>query len=173
MPMIARKSRRLSRHLLMCAVVLAGATAHAQPSANSGPAEHCDRDSSRIGRVQMRLVDAALKLDLAGLNDFSEAPIVGCLTGRGQSLTIDRVSLQAGRNYSIVAVCDEDCDDIDLLVISETGQPIGADLDLGADARVDIKPVWSGDYVVRVMAPGCIRSPACAFAIGIFVRRQP
>jgi hypothetical protein len=134
----------------------------------------CERDASRIGSVQMQLVEAALKLDLIeGDADFVVAPMIGCAT-TSRARVSEPLILEAGRDYRIVAVCEAStCLDLDLVILDEGRNTVGADLEPGAEPRIDLRPPWTGRYVLHLTAPGCLRPKGCAYAVGVFARRQP
>lgn len=123
--------------------------------------------AGRAGPVQMQLVEAALRLRLEDAQ-VSHRPLLGCLAPN-RSVTLP-APLPAGSGQTLVAVCDKArCDDIDLVVYDDARRVVGADVGVGAEARVDLSPPWAGEYVLRVFLPAC-RDADCAFAVGLFSR---
>lgn len=153
------------------AIALAGlwlaAGAAGQTAGPAASAKSCSADRGRAGAVQMQLVEAALRLRLEDAQ-VSHRPLLGCLAS-GRSLTLP-VPLPAGSGQTLVAVCDKaQCDDIDLVLYDEARRVVGADLEVGTEARVDLNPPWAGEYVLRIFLPAC-RAADCAFAVGLFSR---
>lgn len=171
---VAVALRRSVVAALAAMLCLPAAAALAQADLSAEALRQCERDSKRIGDVQLQLVERALKLGLEG-SQLAYAPIIGCLA-ENESRAVDRVQLKKDERYVVVAVCEKDrCPDIDLTVIDEANHTIAADLESGPDARVDVRPRWDGEYLVKILLAGCRegRKPAvCSFATGIF-RRAP
>ncbi|WP_019674068.1 hypothetical protein [Psychrobacter lutiphocae] len=59
------------------------------------------------------------------------------------------------KEYSLVAVCDDDCTDLDLYVYDKNGKVVGYDDDDTATAIVDFTAEYSGDYDVEVTMYEC------------------
>ena len=166
--MAGRDIARCGRHAAAAlASLLLAAGAAGQTAGPAAPANSCSADRGRAGAVQMQLVEAALRLRLEDAQ-FSQRPLLGCLAS-GRSVTLP-VPLPAGSGQTLVAVCDKaQCDDINLVLYDEARRVVGADLEVGAEARVDLTPPWAGEYVLRVFLPAC-RAAECAFAVGLFSR---
>ena len=78
------------------------------------------------------------------------------------------ITLANGRDYRVVALCDEDCDDIDVYLEDMDGNEIDSDVSIN-DAPV-VQATGRGDRVrVRVRMYSCNVEP-CYYALGIFVR---
>lgn len=76
------------------------------------------------------------------------------------------LTMPAGKTGSVMAVCDQDCSDIDLVVRSG-GQEIGSDL-LADDAPVVMIENRSGPMSVEVRMVSCSVAP-CAYRVILFV----
>ena len=77
-------------------------------------------------------------------------------------------TLANGRDYRFVALCDEDCDDIDIYLEDLNGNVIDEDISIN-DAPV-VGATGRGDRVrVRVRMYSCSVEP-CYYALGMFVR---
>ena len=76
--------------------------------------------------------------------------------------------LQSGRDYRMIALCDEDCDDIDIYLEDMDGNTIDSDTSIN-DAPV-VQATGRGERVrLRVNMYSCNVEP-CYYAVGIFVR---
>jgi hypothetical protein len=93
------------------------------------------------------------------------SPMTGSLrTGTNATHT---VQLNAGTQYMLVGVCDDDCTDIDLVLLDPSGAQIGADLDRDAIPVVQVTPSRSGTYSVRASMPSCSSQP-CFYGVGVY-----
>ncbi|HKP76136.1 MAG TPA: hypothetical protein VJT67_11380, partial [Longimicrobiaceae bacterium] len=75
-------------------------------------------------------------------------------------------SLVAGRDYSVIAVCDEGCDHPTLDFPAPAGAVLNETSSQERVATVKIRPRRAGEYAVRIRMGGC-RSERCAYAIGL------
>ena len=77
------------------------------------------------------------------------------------------VTLDGGKDYVIVGVCDQDCTDVDLTIYNSDGDEIDSDL------QTDDKPVLtfstsrSGRYRIKVSMVRCSANP-CRYGVGIW-----
>ncbi len=79
------------------------------------------------------------------------------------------LSLDSGLDYKIVAVCDEDCSDIDMWIYDSSGNLIDAD-ELDDDTPiVDVTPRWDGKFKIKIKMYECTREP-CKVGIGVFAQ---
>lgn len=85
---------------------------------------------------------------------------------QGQYTTFD-LSMQQGRRYAIVGVCDQDCTDLDLILYDENGNKIDDDVADDDAPVVAVSPRWSGRFRVRVRMQTCSVNP-CAFGLVVF-----
>lgn len=82
-----------------------------------------------------------------------------------ESLTL---SLRAGRQYALVAVCDNDCSDIDLRLYDN-------DTEVDSDIQNDDKPVvmvaprGDGKFRLKIIMAKCATSP-CFYGVGLFAK---
>lgn len=97
----------------------------------------------------------------------SHEPTWGMLDSREAEDTL--VSLKAGQSYAVVAVCDYDCDDIDLALYDRNGQTAEVDEDESDIAVVSYRPIASGDHTIRVRMYSCEVEP-CGYGIKVYVR---
>lgn len=79
------------------------------------------------------------------------------------------VSLSGGVNYGIIATCDEDCDDIDLMIYDEAGNELDSDTLADDYPVLNFRTPYSGDFRLRVRMYSCSVSP-CYYAYEIYRR---
>ncbi len=99
-----------------------------------------------------------------GLRQMEE-PRTGSLdAGEEESQSL---SLQSGNHYMMVAVCDNDCTDIDLRLYGPNGDQIDVDVELDDTPIVDVAPGRSGTYRLEVVMVTCSTEP-CFYGVGIY-----
>ena len=79
------------------------------------------------------------------------------------------ISLRRNQSYAILAVCDEDCSDIDLYLYDEDGDQIDTDTSIDQEPVVRVTPRRNADYRVRVRMYSCDTEP-CYYAFGVYER---
>lgn len=72
----------------------------------------------------------------------------------------------AGQEYVVLAVCDDDCADIDLYLSDEEGNEVGADTEVGKWPVIVTDRLEAG-YTIEVFMAECAVAP-CYFAVGAF-----
>ena len=77
------------------------------------------------------------------------------------------ITLTKGVTYKIVAVCDNDCEDIDLCIWDENGNRIDCDESEDDYPVLEVTPRWTGEFSFRVTMYDCGNNP-CYFGIGVF-----
>ena len=80
-----------------------------------------------------------------------------------------RVTLDGGRQYRIVSICDSDCNNVDLRILDIEGEILDIDIELNEFPEVETTPANTAQYQVGVSIPGCHES-RCTIGIGIFGR---
>lgn len=81
------------------------------------------------------------------------------------------VLLYPTNQYSIVAVCDQKCEDIDLIIKDESGREVASDRNDDAVAVVTLVPPAEGRYLVSVRMDKCSTRGSCHFGLGVFIKR--
>lgn len=76
-------------------------------------------------------------------------------------------NFSANKEYIFVAVCDNDCEDIDLYLNNVDGDEIDKDTEEDDYPVVSFSPAYSGKYELKVTMYSCEIEP-CYFGIGIF-----
>jgi hypothetical protein len=77
------------------------------------------------------------------------------------------VTLQAGMHYIMVGVCDNDCPDIDLMLLDDTGNEIDSDYETDAVPIVEVTPFRAQSYRVHVYMADCTSAP-CFYGVGVY-----
>lgn len=91
--------------------------------------------------------------------------LTGSLNNQGDESLV--VNLNTGTHYLIAAVCDADCDDVDLQVFSSDGTKMGEDMLTDDHPIVEIDTAYSGQYRVKVLMASCKANP-CYYGVQIY-----
>jgi hypothetical protein len=83
-----------------------------------------------------------------------------------ESLTLP---LRAGRQYAVLAVCDNDCTDIDLRLYSGSDKEISVDIEDDDTPIVTIAPDQDGKFRLKITMAKCSTSP-CFYGVGLFAK---
>jgi hypothetical protein len=116
-------------------------------------------------QVRVLLLARAVALDEVGSFQLSHEPEIGMLGD--DSYELKSLQLEAGTLYALVAVCDEDCLDIDLVLFDENANVISSDLDADDMPIVLATPAWTGRFVLGISMRQCLRAP-CYYGVGVF-----
>lgn len=77
------------------------------------------------------------------------------------------ISLQGGVRYILVGVCDNDCTDVDLRLVDESGQEVDSDYEEDDVPMVEAAPARAARYTVHVYMAKCSSEP-CFYGVGVF-----
>jgi hypothetical protein len=127
--------------------------------------------NSQSGDVWERAVANQLYRVSGRLRNDGYARATTTYTGaieQGQQQYAD-VYLKADVNYAFVAVCDQDCMDVDLVLLDQAGNVIDQDLGRDDTPIVSVTPKWDGTFRVWTKMVSCRRGP-CRWGMGIFIR---
>ena len=83
--------------------------------------------------------------------------------------TNQNVSLEAGNDYAIWGVCDQDCSDIDLTLYDEDGDQVDQDIQTDDKPLVRVTPRRNGRYRIKISMANCSANP-CRYGVGVWVR---
>lgn len=77
--------------------------------------------------------------------------------------------LDGGEDFKIVAVCDEDCDDIDIniKVYDLNGNLVAEDVETDDYPEVNVRPRYTSRFRIKVIMYNCGES-YCYYGIGIY-----
>ena len=107
-----------------------------------------------------------LRIEL-GLTNLSHNIVTGSLDDDERETVM--AELEGGSSYSLLAVCDHDCLDIDLRIKTRSGTMLDEDLDLDEFAVCEISVAGSGTmtFEVEVIMVTCEDEP-CRYAVAVF-----
>lgn len=77
------------------------------------------------------------------------------------------IKLSKGKNYGFAAVCDEDCNDVDLSLKDANGQVIQEDIDDKDTAVVKYTAKNTGRYYLSVDMAAC-NEVECGYGVGLY-----
>lgn len=83
-----------------------------------------------------------------------------------ESLTL---SVRAGRQYAILAVCDNDCADIDLRIYGENNKEIDSDIEGDDKPILTVTPTTDGKFQLKITMAKCTTSP-CFYGVGLYAK---
>jgi hypothetical protein len=89
---------------------------------------------------------------------------------QGQTWNIP-VDLAAGVDYSMVGVCDRDCNDLDIALFDQSGQILAQDTSTDDHPVVNVSPAMPGRYMMQVRMYRCNVAP-CYYAVALFGRQR-
>ena len=140
---------------------LGPAPAQASPSqpASSAP-------SSYEQQIMGRLAQAEQSFASQGFQQLAQ-PMSGQLP-QGQMQNVP-VTLNAGAEYRIIGVCDDDCSDFDLYLYDQNDNVVSQDNGADATPIVAATPQWNGPFTVQAVMHNCRVSP-CYYALAIYGR---
>lgn len=69
--------------------------------------------------------------------------------------TTSNLQASAGKRYTVAAVCDTDCSDIDIRVTDKYGDIVGEDADATDQAVIQFKANYSGNYTIKTTMFNC------------------
>ncbi|HEX8392753.1 MAG TPA: hypothetical protein VF665_10395 [Longimicrobium sp.] len=117
------------------------------------------------------LADAARAASRAGFRAeprvFDARGLTGMLP-RGGSVVVD-ASLRAGAHYMVVAVCDGDCQDLDLRVGAPDGTRLDEDVSEDDVPVLEFTATQDGAYPLSVIMSDC-RAEMCRFAVKVLAQ---
>ncbi|OLC08512.1 MAG: hypothetical protein AUH42_01240 [Gemmatimonadetes bacterium 13_1_40CM_70_11] len=79
------------------------------------------------------------------------------------------ITLHPGTSYAFLAVCDEDCRDVDLRLFDPDGDEVDSDVGTDDWPIVKVTPSVTGKYQVKVIMASCAGNP-CYYGIGVFTK---
>ncbi len=128
---------------------------------------HPGRESDQLGDIgtsRLRL----FKKELGELGYTQEGKDLGGALGHTQEAEIP-LPLEAGIEYRIGAVCDDDCVDLDLILRGPEGDTINSDVLRDAFPVVIYAPPQDGEYDLLVRMAVCFIEP-CGFRVAAMSR---
>lgn len=117
-------------------------------------------------QILQRLSQAEQAFAAQGFQQVSP-PFSGQLP-QGQYAAVP-ATLQAGIEYRIIGVCDNDCGDLDLVLYDQNNVLISQDNLQDATPVVAVAPQWSGPFTVQAVMHNCTVAP-CYYALALYGR---
>ena len=139
-----------------CALVLVGLSVAVAALAGDAWDEQC--------REQLSLAGAALA---SQGYELTHQLYTGKLDS-GAKKTLG-IALEKGRQYALVGVCDEDCKDLDLVLLDLDDEEVDSDVELDEFPMVEVEVTDAGDFKVKVLMADCRNDP-CSYGIGVFAK---
>ena len=123
-------------------------------------------DDEPVENVLEQLQMSAVVLGLNGF-DSIDNPIV-FMMDEGETRRA-QIKLIGGRHYTLIAVCDDDCDDVDIRLLAPNGKVVDVDDGDNEPAVIDGVIPSTGRYTVEIRLPDCDSDP-CAVAAAPFIQ---
>ncbi|MBZ2189120.1 hypothetical protein K8B33_08425 [Alcanivorax sp. JB21] len=125
--------------------------------------------SAQSGGVVGMQIEEGVRIFLGGGYVLRESPRFGALeAGEREELV---VRLQGGRAHVMLAACDQDCDDIDLVLRDSRGNVVASDL-LDDDLPVlNYTPKVEAEYRVSVIMVNCSIEP-CGYGLAVMLTEE-
>lgn len=95
---------------------------------------------------------------------LSQDPQVSMLPAEG--FEAFPVEMRTGVPVFVIGLCDENCSDLDIVIVSPTSQAVAADEQRDAFPFVAMRPEEAGTYEIQVRMPACTAG-ACAFGLQV------
>jgi hypothetical protein len=116
------------------------------------------------GLVRMQLDSAVVLMRQTSFTQ--EGPFRGGALADGGVATV-QIDFRAGRSYIVMAVCDGDCEDLDLELHDPAGDLVDSDFELDDVPMVATETTAAGRYSVVVSMASCSVNP-CAYGLAVF-----
>ncbi|MDD2868997.1 hypothetical protein [Neomegalonema sp.] len=149
-------------HLLwaLLGLSLFSAPARAQEAA---PEDFPSADAAYVGQVNALLDAARRRLEGAGFElQHRQVSAVEANTNWDSE-----AYLEEGERYAVVAVCDVDCNDVDLQIEDPSGGEAASDYGMSDTGFARFTALETGTFKAQVRMYGC-QAPACYAAVGVF-----
>ena len=98
---------------------------------------------------------------------YAGSPFTGQL-GEGKRETL-RIALREGTQYALVALCDEDCRDLEVSVLGEDDAVLAKSEGWSHRPLLEVQPQATGKYRIVVTMAHCGSGP-CAYGVGVFMK---
>lgn len=119
-----------------------------------------------LANVRDQLREAGRAAEGAGYR-LSHDPFTGKLRPRDAEFIT--ITLRAGVSYIIVAVCDQDCRDMDLRLFDENRNLVSEDMSPDAIPVVSVTPRRTATFRIQAIMSHCAARD-CLYGVGAFAR---
>ncbi len=122
--------------------------------------------------AQQSAIDAQLQRLSGRMDERNMAQAARDLTGslRNGQRTDWTIFLVKEVDYRIHGVCDNDCRDLDLILLDERGNEISQDTSTDDIPIVNARPKWTGRFTLRVIMADCKVNP-CNYGVRFFAQK--
>jgi len=114
--------------------------------------------------IDAQLVRLSARMEARNMAQASRDLTGSLRTGQRTDWTIFLVK---DVDYRIHGVCDNDCRDLDLILLDERGSEISQDTSTDDIPIVNARPKWTGRFTLRVLMEDCKISP-CNYGVRFF-----
>jgi hypothetical protein len=139
------------------ATTLAFAGMSLAPSAYAQPAEYIRQLANQLSQARESYVPNSYRLVTGPDNDN---------LSQGDSDNYN-VTLQGGRSYKLVGVCDNDCTDLDITLYDSDGDVVDRDLLDDDKPVVSVSGKSGGRYRMNVSMASCSES-TCYYSVAVY-----
>lgn len=115
-------------------------------------------------QLQAQLAEVSGYMAQEGFQPVGTPFVSGLAQGASQAVPVE---LHQGFEYRIVAVCDQDCSDIDLRLNDQNNNEVAADIAMDDRPIVQVAPRWTGPFQLNVQMATCTVAP-CYFAAQLY-----
>lgn len=143
------------KRILIAAVTLCGMAA--APSAFAQSSEVIRQLGAQLSQARNSYVPDNYRLVIGPDNDFLSQ-------GNSDDYT---VTLQGGRSYKLVGVCDNDCSDLDITLYDSDGDVVDRDMLNDDQPVVSVSGKSSGRYRMNVLMASCSTS-VCYYSVAVY-----
>ena len=105
-------------------------------------------------------------LEAKGFSRNQEIRTGSLREGEGNEVTL---TLNAGKTYALIGVCDNDCVDLDLHLYDASDNEVSSDTQTHDAPIVRVTPRETGTYRLKIVMTACKTSP-CYFGVGVYGR---
>jgi hypothetical protein len=118
--------------------------------------------------LSQRLAEAGRVVGEGGYMRAAGPFVGGLATQQSRRYTL---TLRAGQDYRVIAVCDSRCGDIDLRLYDANGNQIAEDTLNDNVPRLAIRPPATGAHTIEIDMYQCAASPEpCWYALNVYTR---
>jgi hypothetical protein len=148
-------------------VQVADQAASMQPAAGATPVQPAPTTADNPQAIILQqLQQAQAQAAQQGFQQVGQ-PFASSLA-QGQSWNVP-AQLMQGYDYRVLAVCDRDCADLDLVVFDNNGAQVAQDTATSSQPVVAVAPAYSANFTVQVQMFNCSVAP-CYYAVVLYAR---
>lgn len=119
-------------------------------------------------QLDVQLAGITQELAQQGFQPIGQPFYGGLMNGAAQR--IPPTVLQQGGDYRVIGVCDNDCRDLDLVLVDENQVEIARDTSTDDVPVVASQPAWTGPFHIDVTMYRCEHAQGCYYALLLYGR---